>query len=233
MKQESSWNKVYKNFPGGRLSVWSESATPFFTRRFGFLKREKVKRVLDAGCGDGRNLLALAKAGFDATGVDSSEAALKLCRKNMKDLGNVKTAVRTGRDLSQPPIIKKARLEKLPIKKNSFDAIICDHTLVHVRKIEKVLAELGRILKPEGYFFLEFTSTQDPLFGKGKRISEFEYMNNGVYLRFFNPDIIKALMANYKLITLKHVRSTHPEHGAGYIRKKRHTHWSWFGIWKK
>ena len=61
------WNKVYDEFKGNRLSVWREHATPFFADKIEHLKHLKFKHVLDAGCGDGRNLIEFAKAGFDVT----------------------------------------------------------------------------------------------------------------------------------------------------------------------
>ena len=55
----SYWNQVYEQFHKGnpsRMSVWNEEPTPFFTRLIDFLKYSGVKTILDAGCGDGRNI---------------------------------------------------------------------------------------------------------------------------------------------------------------------------------
>jgi len=46
-----------------------------------------------------------------------------------------------------------ANIEYLPFGDNSLDVITCQTVLMHVPKIEKVLAEINRVLKPGGFFF--------------------------------------------------------------------------------
>jgi len=75
------WDNVYNRFRGKRLSVWRETATPFFVNKIEYLKYKKVKNILDAGCGDGRNLSAFAQEGFDVMGFDVSSLAIKKCNR--------------------------------------------------------------------------------------------------------------------------------------------------------
>ena len=105
-KQEQ-WNAVYTEFLGGGRSVWRENATPFFANKIDYLKHKKVKTILDAGCGDGRNLIVFANAGFKITGVDVSDASLKKCRDIVGDNKNV--------------ILQRGLLEELHFKPESFD----------------------------------------------------------------------------------------------------------------
>src|SRR3989344_3900671 len=81
---EKKWDRVYQKYKGKRLSVCRENASPFFTNKIDYFKHLGLKKVLDAGCGDGRNLVEFAKAGFQVTGIDISEEALNRCRKNSK-----------------------------------------------------------------------------------------------------------------------------------------------------
>ena len=64
----------------------TETEAIFFAR---FLP--KGGSVLDLGCGTGRHSLALSKAGFLVTGIDSSGEALELANKRAKELGNTST----------------------------------------------------------------------------------------------------------------------------------------------
>ncbi|MGB0863133.1 MAG: class I SAM-dependent methyltransferase, partial [Saprospiraceae bacterium] len=41
-----------------------------------FTKEIKSKKVLDLGCGQGRDAIALAKLGFDVTGIDISKVGI-------------------------------------------------------------------------------------------------------------------------------------------------------------
>ena len=58
---KKQWDKVYDNFKGSRGSVWRENASPFFVNKIDYFKYLGLKKILDAGCGDGRNLVELQR----------------------------------------------------------------------------------------------------------------------------------------------------------------------------
>jgi len=218
-KIKNQWNKVYDSFKYDRISVWSEDANLFFKSKIKFLKKQGVKNVLDAGCGDGRNLFAFAKAGFKVTGIDISSSAIKKSKKLCKKFSNV--------------ILKEGSLEKINLIHKKFDVILSDHTLVHIQDIEKVIKNFHSILKNKGYVILEFTSIKDPLYGKGKNIGENEFIQEDVYVRFFTIPVIKKLLKKFKIISINLKHFTQPQHGPGYYRKKRHVHYSFFVVAQK
>ena len=217
------WDGVYSGFHQDnpdRASVWNESPTPFFVRLIPFLKYQNVKSIIDAGGGDGRNLTPLVQAGFDVVGVDSSEKALDYAQKNHAGASNLR--------------LLKNSLDNIDLPKKSFDAIICDHVLTHIPNVSGVLNQFCDLLKQGGYALLEFTSKQDSTFGKGKRISDNEFLQNGVYLRYDEPDDIKRMLNPYfEILCFTAEYSTDPPHGRGYIREERHGHHSYFVLARK
>lgn len=89
-------------------------------------------RLLDAGCGTGRNLVEFA-GWARPVGLDLSEEALRLCRER-----GVPAA--------------RGRLQALPFPDGSFDAVTSFDVLYH-RWIEDdaaAVAELVRVLRPGG-----------------------------------------------------------------------------------
>lgn len=54
---------------------------------FEFLKKVKIKRVIDVGCGSGRYTVELAKRGFEVVGVDFSERMISLAREQAEKEG--------------------------------------------------------------------------------------------------------------------------------------------------
>lgn len=52
-----------------------------------FKEFDKDKTVLDLGCGQGRDALALGKLGFSVVGVDLSEVGINQMNKRAKELG--------------------------------------------------------------------------------------------------------------------------------------------------
>jgi len=216
---EKKWDRVYQKYKGKRLSVWRENASPFFTNKIDYFKHLGLKKVLDAGCGDGRNLVEFAKAGFQVTGIDISEEALNRCRKNCKKFRNVK--------------LQKMELEKPDFKAGSFDAVICDFVMAHMEKPEKIIRNFHKLLKKDGYALIEFTSVYDPLCSSGKKIGKHEYLQGGFYLRFYTIEQMEKLMKKFTILGIDSVSYTDPNHGSGYNRKKRHNHHSYFVMAKK
>ena len=128
------WDKVYSlfhTFNAPRDSVWNEQPTPFFQRFIPFLKHNGVKKVMDAGCGDGRNLAPFIQAGFQVSGVDFSNAALDYCKKNYQYCSNLE--------------LIKSFLENIQLPAGSTDVIICDHVLVHIREVNSAVDHFYRL----------------------------------------------------------------------------------------
>ena len=97
-----------------------------------YLKKKKNLKILDAGCGTGINLNYLKKYG-DVTGIDISDEAIKFSKKRGYK-------------------IKKANIEKLPFKDNTFDLVISLEVIYHkqVKNDIKALKEIHRVLKKRG-----------------------------------------------------------------------------------
>src|SRR6202022_3774818 len=104
----------------------------------------KKRRVLDAGCGNGRNAVYLAKRGCEVTAVDFAEAALTETQRRANSAG-VKNRVSVEKvDLST----------ELPYVSNSFDFVLDAYTFCHF--LDEALAtdfwkEMNRVVRPDGY----------------------------------------------------------------------------------
>jgi SAM-dependent methyltransferase len=86
-------------------------------------------RLLDAGCGTGRNLIDLASMG-EASGVDGSELAVKYCRE---------------RGLAD---VQQSLLGDLPFESGTFDGILLADVIEHVEDDAEALRELRRVARP-------------------------------------------------------------------------------------
>lgn len=99
-------------------------------------------KAIDLGCGAGQNVVALAKAGALAMGVDFSASQIEKARKHagmMKAAGQFIQA-----DITSMPVIED----------NSFDLAITACAIAFVKDLKQALGEINRILKPEGKFVL-------------------------------------------------------------------------------
>ncbi len=104
-------------------------------------------RILDVGCGEGRNLVYFIRQGMDVWGIDHDKSALQLLRMYGKslhpDFDPEKIIEDDASDISLPPA--------------SFDGIISSAVLHFAESkvhLEQMFAELARLLKPGGILFV-------------------------------------------------------------------------------
>lgn len=109
------------------------------------------RRVLDAGCGDGRNLVYLLQQGFTCFGVDHDPAAVSQVRA---------LASRLAPGLPADHFVS-AGLDALPWPDASMDVVIASAVLHFARDashFERMVREFWRVLAPGGLLFTRLAS---------------------------------------------------------------------------
>jgi len=109
------------------------------------------RHVLDAGCGDGRNLHYLLRAGFDCFGIDGDARSIDQVRRRAAQLA-------PGLPASQFVV---GDLAALPWDAASMDAVICSAVLHFSKDAEhfrQMLTELWGVLAAGGLFFARLAS---------------------------------------------------------------------------
>lgn len=108
-------------------------------------------RVLDAGCGSGRNIEYLLKAGFDITGIDQSAEAIEYLQQKIEKI------------LPQIPLtqFEVGEVSKMPYTDSSFDWVISSavlHFAQNTAHFAAMVKEMMRVLKPQGILFARLAS---------------------------------------------------------------------------
>ncbi len=113
-------------------------------------------KILDAGCGTGRDAYEFVKKGYVVIAVDASPAMLRECRKKLN----------IARDNPVNPEMKAAAKESRPVEmtfdeipyRNEFDGVWAAASLLHVPSelMEDTLQRLKQALKPNGVLYMSF-----------------------------------------------------------------------------
>jgi tellurite methyltransferase len=109
-------------------------------------------RLLDAGCGGGRNLNYFLKGGFDVCGADQSPEAIAQVRA---------LAASLAADLSQNNF-RVEPVESMSFADAEFDVVVSSAVLHFAHDEEhwhKMVREMWRVLKPGGIFFSRLASS--------------------------------------------------------------------------
>jgi ubiquinone/menaquinone biosynthesis C-methylase UbiE len=130
-----TFDEIAPHFDITRYKPWPES------KRF-ISTLPKGSRVLDLGCGNGRNSIYLAKEGMEVVGIDFSKALLRIVSNKVE-----------WKEVHENVGLIMGDCAWLPFKNHSFDAVLYIATLHHLPTPQErlnSLLEIKRCLKPGG-----------------------------------------------------------------------------------
>ena len=151
------YNQEPKDFAAGTVSADMSEARGRFAAHL-----PRNGRILDFGCGSGRDTKAFLEAGYDVEAADGSE---ELCA-----LASAYTGTRVKRMLFQ-------ELEDV----GRYDGIWACASLLHLPKMElkDVLRRAAKTLRPEGVLYASF------------KYGTFEGIRDGRYFTCFTEETLK------------------------------------------
>ncbi len=140
-------------------------------------------RILDAGCGDGRNLIYFMRGGYPCFAVDTSAQAIEHVRRMASVLA--------------PHLphqnFRVETVDSMSFADESFDAVISSavlHFAANEDDFQRMLEGMWRVLRPGGIFFARLASS----IGIENKITA---RGNGRYLL---PDQSERFLADEKML---------------------------------
>jgi ubiquinone/menaquinone biosynthesis C-methylase UbiE len=116
------------------------------------LNLSKGAAVLDAGCGPGYLLEALARRGFQVSGMDGSDRMLQSAEVRLR-----------AAQPSFPFTLKQGDIERLPFEDAQFDLVLSTGVIEYLEDDATVLREMHRVLRPGGHLILPVTNVWSPV----------------------------------------------------------------------
>jgi SAM-dependent methyltransferase len=134
-------------------------------------------RILDFGCGPGRDLKVFKELGYEAIGLEGAERFVELARSY------------SGCEVWHQDFLK------LELPPEFFDGIFANAALFHLpsQELPRILRELWATLKPEGV-----------LFSSNPRGENEEGWNGGRYGCYYNLETWRALVSAAGFVEIQH-----------------------------
>lgn len=129
---------------------------------------DHCKRVIDIGCGGGRNIVYFLKKGYEVFGIDQDADAVekvKILSQQLAPNNPTKNFV-------------VAKVDDIPFDNGSFDLAICSAVLHFANDkmhFDRMLRSIWRVLRPGGFMFARLASD----IGIEDKVKD---MGNGRYL---------------------------------------------------
>jgi len=164
-KNKISFYRAYKDRINQRSKITADTEKELEILE-NIFEKYNVKKILDAGGGNGRIAIPLSEAGYEVTNADSSRELLE----EMKGKTNKVEAIEAG-------------LKNLPLKDGQFDAVtynwhvFCD--ILGVKGKKQVLSEAFRILKEGGVIVLDLPDREKS-----------DYKKDGIYIHCPDENLV-------------------------------------------
>ncbi|MCS4438926.1 class I SAM-dependent methyltransferase [Clostridium botulinum] len=143
---KNSWAENIKKYD---LFWPDENIIRFLNKSYNKSNRDKIK-VLDLGCGSGRNSIAIASEGFKTYSIDYNKECIDITKEKATNLDlNLELSQNEGNEI--------------PFDDNSFDCVIAWGSLFYNDSNGRIelLNEINRVLKKEGTFLANWRTTED------------------------------------------------------------------------
>jgi 2-polyprenyl-3-methyl-5-hydroxy-6-metoxy-1,4-benzoquinol methylase len=165
---------------GKRIQMYISRQEYFEKKYEGYIgqikKYKKDGKLLDIGCNIGLFLKVAKQNGFNATGVELNDECARYGRQNFE----VK--------------IFSDHLEKIDFQKDDFDIITLFDVLEHIPDISGFVAEVKRILKPDGLLVIQSPNIGSVM-AKLTR-SKWEWLCPPDHLYHFTPETIMRFLTS-------------------------------------
>lgn len=145
--------KKFWNDPSN-IKWFNEQPPPEYWKEFFQDKSRKIKRVLDLGCGAGRNTQLLIELGCDVYACDLFDGMVIATKNRLQRVGVDKSFI------DERIII--ASMFNLPYCDSFFDAVLSNgvyHNVSSMEEMDVAFKETGRVLKKGGYLCFNLFSS--------------------------------------------------------------------------
>lgn len=165
------WNQYYNS---GKAPIEASNFAEYVLKNY----LKPSCRLLELGCGNGRDSLYFGANGIQVIGIDSSEQVISQLKNSSEE-----NVLFVCDDFTKTNVLYQQQ----------FDYCYSRFTLhaISLRQEEYVLRNVWDSLKKgenSGFFFIEVRSVNDDIYGKGEKVAEDSYIFDGHFRRFIRRE---------------------------------------------
>ncbi len=191
--QRKQWQDSFLEMPemfGPEASISAYKAAALF-------KQEGRTKILELGCGQGRDTMYFARNGFKVYALDYSTQGLAAIDKRAREPRLSHRIVTKVHDVRTP----------LPFADETFDACY-SHMLycmaLTTSELEFLSNEIRRVLKPAGLNFYTVRNTTDSYYRTGiHRGEDLWEIDGGFIVHFFSREKVEQLAEGYEIVAIE------------------------------
>lgn len=173
------WKKMY-----GKPHVFGEGPTKLAIIAHNVIKNTSTKKILELGCGQGRDAIFFSQKGYLVTATDFSPEAIKFVKDKAMELNLPYLSVST-QDLRRDFHFKE-----------EYDCVYSNlaFQFLNEHELEEVFDRVASVLIPSGLFIFSTKKPGDKYYKAGEKVDERAYKINGVVRYFFDKKMISDLL---------------------------------------
>lgn len=162
---------------------------------------DKRMKILDAGCGEGRNTHYFVQKGYQVFGTDINATAIQMTRLYAKKLDPDYDLLR----------FQVAKIEDLPFHDGAFDVVLSSavmHFALNNAHFFSMLSEQMRVLKKGGIFWLRMCTDAGGCFPLEESLGQGRWrLPDGTERFVINESLTQNMVSQYKFEMLEPPKS--------------------------
>ena len=185
------WNNLYKNKLGDSKTTYNSSSFYVFCKPF----IKPNKKIIEFGCGNGKDAVQLTKDSKEYIGIDLCKIAIQICRElNLKNSSFIQETF-GGHSL----LNHKEKLSNADIIFSRFSL----HS-INLDECKKALENANILLNTGGILLIETRSINDPRYGKGIKVKNEKHAFIDTHYRRFMEvkELMDLLKDNFNIIMM-------------------------------
>ncbi len=200
MKEEkiiSYWSDMYS-----RPNVFGSGPTKLAKMANDLIHDKSIKKILEIGCGQGRDSIFFSEKGYSVEAFDISENAIMFVNKTKKSF-NLKNLNAIVHDVTEP----------FSYPNNSFDFVYSNLALqfFDIHSLEKIFNNISRVMKDDTTILFSTKKNGDKYHNFGNKISEDAYEHKGIIRYFYDKSVLEHMLEHqFEILSFDDDRHTNP-----------------------